>query len=275
MGNQRFKNEKAIFAHTHISIETHHINEPGPMHLHEFYELEIVLSGCGQQNLNGNIYPLRPGTVFLLTPVDFHSVKPKESMVIQNLSFDACMLSAEIQSLLINGHNDLIIQADDQLNTLLHFFIDVLSKECAQEDQFSNQTRRNLLELLLINFIRDSKSNTLNSPSKTQIDASLRYLFGHFTEDITLSKVASQSGYTPNYFSKVFRETCGTSFLEFLTTLRINYAKMLLLSTSLSTTAIAEKCGFRSSAGFFRRFQLACGCSPNNFRKENNWSSHQ
>lgn len=269
MKHKRFKNEKEVYARTHISIETHYIDVPGPMHLHEFYELEIVLSGSGYQNLNGNIYSLQPGTAFLLTPVDFHSITPNKPMAIQNLSFDPCMLSSEAHALLINGQHDMVIQANDQQLSLLQLFIDLLSKECDSDDRFSLHARQNFLELLLFNLIRDSKDNHLACSSKAQIDASLRYIFSHFTEDLKLTEVAAQSGYTPNYFSKVFHETCGTSFLEFLTTLRINYAKMLLLSTSLSTTEIAENCGFASASGFFRRFQQSCGCTPTCFRKKN------
>lgn len=270
MDGQRFKNEKEVYVRTHISIDRISVNEPGPMHLHEFYELEIILSGKGYQNLNGSVYPLQPGTVYLLTPIDFHAIIPEESLVLLNLSFATCMVSSEIQTLLINERFDWCIQASDQQRQTLELLVDMLSKECASETLFSFKARRNLLELILFDFIRSRKGNKLSSYSQSKISESLQYLFSHFTENITLSEVASQCGYTPNHFSKIFRETCGTPFQDFLAAMRINYAKMLLLSTSLSITEIAEKCGFASTSGFFRRFHQSCGCTPISFRKENN-----
>lgn len=58
----------------HAPVQVLHGIHPGtiPLHWHEFYELSYVVSGKGEHRLNGSSYPLSSGTIFLLTPADFH-----------------------------------------------------------------------------------------------------------------------------------------------------------------------------------------------------------
>ena len=94
----------------------------------------------------------------------------------------------------------------------------------------------------------------------------MQYLFCHFREDISLAEVAKKSGYTPNYFSTLFRQNTGERFVDFLSNLRLNYAKMLLQSTELSIAEAAERSGFGSESALYRKFRKALGVSPSSFR---------
>ena len=94
----------------------------------------------------------------------------------------------------------------------------------------------------------------------------MRYLFRHFREDVTLAQVAEKSGYTPNYFSHLFHESCGIRFVDFLTQLRLNYARTMLLTTNQSVSQIAQSSGFSSSSNFFRAFRKDTGLSPLEYR---------
>lgn len=267
MEDNRLKSCQWVDMNTHITLLSHQVDTPVGMHLHEYYEMEIVLDGTGFQNLNGTVYPLKPGSVYFLTPIDFHAVTPEQPMRIANLSFDEHALFTEMQFYFPNRKGNFIFQADDRLTATLQFLFELLSKECAAEDIFALRARQNLLELLLITVLRSQQEAAENSISHAQLQPSLQYLFCHFQENITLTEVASRSGYTPNYFSKLFRDICGSCFVDFLSNLRINYAKMLLLSTNLSAVQIAEQSGFGSASGFFRKFRQCCGCTPDDFRK--------
>ena len=266
MAFYRLKSSHWVDPNTHITFQTKQVPDPIQMHLHEYYELEIILSGTGTQNLNGTPYSLEPGSVYFLTPIDFHSVSPDTVLEIANLSFEDPLLSPEMRMRFANRRNNLIFRADSRLSSQLLFLARMLSAECDVEDAFSHQMRQNLLETLLITLLRQSREPSDDPLPHAQLHDAMQYLFCHFREEITLSQLAQRSGYTPNYFSQLFRQVCGTCFLDFLTNLRLNYAKMLLLSTSLSTTEIAEKSGFGSPSGFFRRFRQCCGCTPDDFR---------
>ena len=138
-----------------------------------------------------------------------------------------------------------------------------LAEECESSDQFSADARMQLLALLMYPIARNMKTGRALSQ---QVEDSMRYLFRHFREDISLTQVAERSGYTPNYFSHLFHESCGIRFVDFLTRLRLNYARSALLTTSLSVSQIAQSSGFSSSSNFFRAFRQETGQSPLEYR---------
>jgi len=240
------------------------------MHLHEYYELEIVLSGCGEQDLNGSRYPLEPGTVYFLTPIDFHAIHPRQKMEIVNLSFDESLLTPQLRLLFMNRRENYFFPESTQVAQSIQRLLECLMEELQRHDRCSQQCRSDLLELILLNLVRAAEA----APGwelfdmSDQLRRSLQYLFCHFREDITLAQVAQESGYTPNYFSKRFHDLTGERFVDFLARLRLNYARMLLLSTDLSVTRIAEKSGFGSVASFHRRFQDSYNIAPTALRKE-------
>ncbi len=246
---------------THLALTQKVLETPINMHLHDYYEMEIILDGTGEQNLNGTIYPLRRGTVYFLTPIDFHSVTPVNGLEIANISFDETLLSPELQLLFMNRRDNFIFQADIQVSQAMEKLFFLLQQENGTHDEYSGRCQRSILDLLLCALIR-GRTEQLSTPSAMPVQQAMQFLFQHFREHITLEQVARQSGYTIHYFSRLFGRLTGKTFTDFLLELRLNYAKMLLLSTDLSITVIAEKSGFGSVSNFHRRFRKKCGVSP-------------
>jgi AraC-like DNA-binding protein len=142
-----------------------------------------------------------------------------------------------------------------------------LKTECQRLDTFAATARKNLLELLMFPIARSSRTEeTLRRPASHQVQDSMRYLFRHFREDVTLAELAEKSGYSPNYFSHLFHESCGIRFVDFLTQLRLNYARTMLLTSSLPVSQIAQVSGFSSQSNFFRAFRKQTGLSPLEYR---------
>ena len=79
---------KYLTEHTQLSA-TIKTAPAATMHWHEFYELEVVLSGQGRCILNGNTFEMKRGSISFLTPIDFHSVTTIEAdpMEIINIMF--------------------------------------------------------------------------------------------------------------------------------------------------------------------------------------------
>ena len=266
----RFQKQKFVDAHTHLTLTQKSVIRQAKLHLHDYYELEIVLSGSGTQNLNGTIYPISTGSVYFLTPIDFHAITPEDSLEVATLAFDDTLLTPQLQQLFMNRRENFIFQADSRVTHTLQTLFSLLPEQTAQDDEFSQNCLKNLLELVLFTIARAKNEGSSAGALQTsqQVQQSMQFLFCHFREDISLEEVARQSGYTPNYFSTLFHEVTGEKFVEFLAKLRLNYAKMLLLSTDLSVTHVAEKSGFGSASNFFRRFQQAVGVAPSAYRTQ-------
>lgn len=264
---KRYPKSKWLDPHTQISITRRSVKRPVQMHLHEYFELEIVLSGSGEQNLNGSVYPLRPGTIYFITPIDFHAVTPTEELEVLNVAFAESLISPQLQSHFLNRREDLIFSSREEADGMV-MLIGRLQQECDRLDGFAADARKHLLELLMFPIARNVRDTDLQRPSSHRVQDSMRYLFRHFREDVTLASVAEKSGYTPNYFSHLFHESCGIRFVDFLTQLRLNYARTMLLTTTLPVSQIAQSSGFSSPSNFFRAFRKETGLSPLEFRTQ-------
>jgi len=84
---------------------------------------------------------------------------------------------------------------------------------------------------------------------------------------VTIADIARECGLTPSYFAKAFRRTTGTSPHQYLTHMRVQEAKSLLLSSTLSLADIALICGFGDQSYFTRVFTRCVGASPGAWRK--------
>ncbi|MTH54587.1 response regulator [Bacillus mangrovi] len=96
----------------------------------------------------------------------------------------------------------------------------------------------------------------------------IQYMKARFTEPITLEETAEQTKLSPTYFTKVFKEQTGQTFIDYLTSLRMERAKELLANQDLSLKQIAYAAGYRDPNYFSRVFRKVTGQSPKQYRKK-------
>lgn len=83
----------------------------------------------------------------------------------------------------------------------------------------------------------------------------------------SLTTLAGELGLSRFHFARSFKSSTGTPPHAYLTSLRMERAKMLLTSTNISIAEIALKVGYESSQAFSRVFRKQFHCSPSNFRR--------
>ena len=118
-----------------------------------------------------------------------------------------------------------------------------------------------LLSLLLTGSQQHSSLNA------QRINAAIRFMDAHLSENITRDDISAEAGLNASYFSRLFRQYADTSPYDYLASLRISHAKRLLVATSDSVAAIAEACGFHDPVHFSKTFKKRCGHTPLQFRK--------
>src|SRR5436853_2809282 len=89
----------------------------------------------------------------------------------------------------------------------------------------------------------------------------------HLHEVLTLEDLASVACLSPSHFHRVFRRVIGIPPGEFLSALRFQMARCLLLTTSLSVTDICFEVGYTSLGSFTSRFTQLVGLSPRLLRQ--------
>lgn len=95
-----------------------------------------------------------------------------------------------------------------------------------------------------------------------------RYMQKHLSEDISLSVLAEEFHMNAQYISQLFKNEIGVGFLAYLTNIRMEKAKKLLLATSLSVAEIAEQSGYGDYRVFTKAFKKAEGITPSQYRRE-------
>lgn len=95
----------------------------------------------------------------------------------------------------------------------------------------------------------------------------LSYIGVHYRSNIGLSQIASEMNVTTSYLSTLFHKKTGTTFIKYLTRLRILQAKELLCHTNLQIQQVAEQVGYYSARHFTKLFVDMVGVYPSEFKK--------
>ena len=113
--------------------------------------------------------------------------------------------------------------------------------------------------------IRDQNSGNKNrSILKTAVD----FIDSHYMEeDISLNTVANVANVSANHFSALFSQNMGQTFIEYLTSLRMNKAKELLRCTGMRSSEIAGEIGYKDAHYFSYLFKKTQGMTPSDYRK--------
>ncbi|KWX69954.1 response regulator [Paenibacillus jilunlii] len=102
------------------------------------------------------------------------------------------------------------------------------------------------------------------------IDVALHYIKEHFYEDLSLEKMASVVFLNPAYFSQLFKQKTGQGYKEYVTSLRLEQAKLLLLNPRLKLAEIAERVGYQDMKHFTQMFRKRYQLTPTEYRQQQN-----
>ncbi|MCZ8519289.1 MULTISPECIES: response regulator [Paenibacillus] len=129
-------------------------------------------------------------------------------------------------------------------------------------EQWEGQLTVNLIELsrqLLTQQHQDS--NVIFEISK--------YIQNHYHQDITLQEIAGHFFLSREYISRKFKQEFGVNLSDYVSGIRIDKAKLLLLNPHLRISQVAEMVGYEDEKYFSKVFKKMVGSSPNEYRKVN------
>ena len=165
---------------------------------------------------------------------------------------------------------DLFFCATDFLGNL-EISTEELPEECRDINQIvekagNAQSLRHQIGILFSEtmILRDGHSkkkySKLLEDAKAFIDENYRH------DDMSLNMVAAQVNISPSYFSTIFSSEMGQTFVEYLTHVRLEKAKELLMCSNMRTAEIGYEVGYKDSHYFSYIFKKVVGCSPKEYR---------
>ncbi|MBE6758067.1 MAG: helix-turn-helix domain-containing protein [Ruminococcaceae bacterium] len=225
-------------------------------HIHEFFELEMILGGTGEAFINGVSYPLTENTVFLLTPAHIHEARLENTTLI-NVMFQGnvadAMMALAIQDIPV-------FRLTDEEAA----FVRPLLKEIVDVHRDDPLYAVRLLHCVLEKLARCQNAVKADAPPLLQ--RAVMYTLEHFREELTVTQVARFLGLSRAYFSDLFRHEFGVPYKEYLDSLRFSHVCTALSFSDLPIRTAAENAGFRDYANFTRRFKDKFGCTPREWR---------
>lgn len=162
------------------------------------------------------------------------------------------VMSAEREVFLQGGMRYGLLYRKDYLDTVL---------ACSSYEELRQWFIRKLLEAARnVTEKKREQNNTVVGKAK-------KYIRQHFKRDLSLEEVAKYVDISPYYFSKLFKEEEGENFIDYLTSLRIDRAKVLLLETEESMKEVCAEVGYSDPNYFSRIFKKVVGYTPTEYRE--------
>jgi len=106
-----------------------------------------------------------------------------------------------------------------------------------------------------------------SSTEPAQITRARQFIEANYQEDLSLGAVARQAGMSVFYFCKMFKKVTGVHFASYVSRVRVEKAKNLLLNANYRVSEIAFEVGFQSLTHFNRVFKNIVGQAPTEYRR--------
>ena len=132
---------------------------------------------------------------------------------------------------------------------------------------FSELTSLNLT--MYEDFIFRVRKNRTNPAVSSQVKRCRDYIELHAGEELKLAELARQVGYSEYYLSRKFKKEMGVSIGAYIKYVRVERAKLMLVSTGQHISQIADNLHFASASHFSESFREVTGKTPQQYRAEN------
>lgn len=237
-----------LFNKTKYAVDS---NSGLPPHFHNGIELTVCVKGSDSEVfINGKRYPFCEGTVCFVNGFDIHQYyfKAGTERYVVVISPD-CLATVE-------GASELsfpAITTDAAIYKVIKDFLDVAYVNWGDgEDKMFREGFMGMLLGILKRIMPADTDPSVNKYNETVIGI-LRYISTNADKPLTVERVATEFGYTPNYFSNIFNKFMGVNFREYLNFCRVaSYRRLREREPKLSVSEAAERCGFGSVKSMYR-----------------------
>ena len=264
-----------VFSHKFTSSDS----EEHKLHINQYYEIYIFISGDADYIVKGSCYQLQKGDIIVISPYEVHSVIIKSSCDYERFY---CLIPANsFHSLQIDplqgferkyssGHNLLRLSPEKKKLILsqLYKMSEMSKMGGATAEMMTFGVFLEFLSTIIFEKGTDSdyaKSVAYTNTSSIVSDA-LAYMEKNFAIIENVSEVSDYLNVTHPYLSSTFKKNTGVSMKQYLQHLRIARAKRLL-EENHSVTDVCFESGFNDCSHFIKIFKETLGVTPYKYKK--------
>lgn len=226
------------------------------MHKHDLWEVVYYSAGKGFVQIENEVVPFEKGDIFILPPGIPHSDWANEGFQDIFFSFERCNLSSETYH-----------RFKDNSSRAVYHLLYQMYETYIQQDT----NRENIINLSFELFFQYMYALNKSPRNNDYVEYIRNAIISNMSNPhFSLNEVIEELHINPNYARDLFVKHMGCTPLQFLMENRLDYAKQLLASRSVSNYSIREisyMCGFLDPYYFSRIFRKYVGVSPREWEK--------
>jgi two-component system response regulator YesN len=144
----------------------------------------------------------------------------------------------------------------------------IWSQELRPDDDVSMPEEARQYVRRVMEHVIELRDDVSKKQQRDLLNQAMEYIDRHYHEEsMSLERVAKEINISPNYFSALFSQEVGLTFIEYLTNKRIDRAKYLLRYTDKRSGEIAFAVGYKDPHYFSFVFKKVMGCTPSEYRR--------
>lgn len=247
-------------------------------HYHSSYEIYYLLDGQRYYFIKDRRYKVQKGSLILLDSNEIHRTlnwdDPRHTKIM--IQFDGSFLKQFFKGEHI--HNMMMCFKGIKVLTLdlkQQYEVESLLLQLISENEIKHQDQSlyisSMLSQLLLTVKRYQENPTCDYKSDyslhSKIEDILTYINANYSQDLTLQCISQHFFISPNYLCKIFKDTTGFTYINYLNQVRIQSAQELLRNSDLNINSISCRVGFKSTTHFGRVFKNIVHLSPLQYRK--------
>ena len=272
-------NEQVIKSDEKIPIKAH-LNDSdidvisADSHFHNEIELIYILEGKAEYSVEGESVRVEKGQLIIFNESVEHSSKTPGHLRIVLLQFRLSWLRQffaqridSINDFFASGFKYLIFDTDNngECSAIPELMLRTVEELNDKNEAYELSIISDILKILTI-LLRTSKPSANTARSIPVSDEIIQYIADNYRYDIKIADVAAHFHFSTSYFSHLFKDITGTSFVKYLNTYRINTSKKLLMNPKTTITGAMVQVGITNRSYYNRLFKRTTGFTPQEFR---------
>ena len=281
------KTEEMFFADgRNISLVKHPRYLPVFEHRHTFFEILYVVSGRCRQIFPEKTVELGEGDCCLIAPGIRHAISVFDDSVVLNVlirrsTFLDIFLNAVrsgsqlslffLGSLYARKRMPFMVYRTKGDIKLQGYILEMMNEQTTL-DEYSDRIMCSLLTIFFYQLTRlYGKSvelpRTGDHGQNVQGNAMIDFIMNNYAT-VSIRSLAEHFHFAEPYCSKLIKDTCGSTFTELLTSIRMRRSENLLVHTQLSVEEISTQIGYKNPESFIRSFKRIYKVSPSQYRRD-------
>ena len=256
-------------------------------HIHNEFEIFIVLKGSGIAKIKNKSYSLKAGDVYLINSGEVHSYmrNPLYTLDMDNVDDAPLFLFVQIsnhclreyfpqiRTTIFNSCNLRDYLSEEEIKTLVRLLVDSAKTYFLEQPLYQLDILSNIAKVLTVCYSKVpheiiSEAQKTNLKQKNlRVERIISYIDANFETQIRLQDLAEQENLSPTHFSHLFTSLFGVTFQNYVNIKRMEQCIRLMPNKEKTLLEISYESGFSDPKYMNRMFIKHFGYTPKEYRK--------